>query len=464
MKKQPAKHSRNRSSSPGTNSTRSSNHNSNTNSNPSFDSSRTSRTPNSQISPLAKGASSPFFAMSNKGFRALIITYTLAMMADNVEHVISYWMMYQKFHSPELGGFAVLSHWLPFLFFSVPMGMLGERFDPRRLIQIGMVLFSLVSLGWGYFFLVDGLQMWHAMALLVLHGCAGVFWHTSTQLLLHEVVTKEELPGAVRLLATARYLGILVGPGVGGLILIGLGPTYGIFLNASFYIPTFLWLISAPYGPAFRKEARSFKIPVRGFSDIFSTFKEVSTMPVIFSMVILAGAASFLVGTSYQAQMPAFAEDLGHGDPGLLYSLLLAADAGGAFFAGLILNNKGIMRPRPRAALVLALMWSIALTSFAMSSQYPIALTLLFCAGFLELSFSSMAQTLVQLNAPEEHRGRVIGLFNMFSLGMRAGAGITVGLVGGLIGVHWSLGLAGLILTAIISVVLYAFKFKEVNT
>ena len=409
-------------------------------------------------------SSSGFSVLSNKGFRALIITYTLAMMADNVEHVISYWMMYQKFHSPELGGFAVLSHWLPFLFFSVPVGMLGERFDSRRLIQIGMVLFSLVSLGWGYLFLVDGLQVWQAMALLVLHGCAGVFWHTSTQMLLHDVVGKEELPAAVRLLATARYLGILAGPGVGGIILIGLGPIFGIFLNATFYIPTFFWLINAPYGPAFRAGSRSFKIAVRGFSDIIDTFKEVSGLPVIFSMVILAGSVSFFIGSSYQAQMPAFAEDLGHGDPGLLYSLLLAADAAGAMFAGLILNNKGIMSPRPRSALILALMWCVALVSFSLTNQYTFSLIILFIAGFIELSFSSMAQALVQLNAPEEHRGRVIGLFNMFSLGMRAGSGVTIGLVGGLIGVHYSLALAGILLALVISSLLYFFRNKGINS
>jgi len=416
------------------------------------------RTPSS--SKLQTKASA-FAIFSNKGFRALIITYTLAMTADNIEHVISYWMMYQKFHSPELGGFAVLSHWLPFLFFSVPMGMLGERFDPRRLIQIGMILFSLVSLGWGYCFWVDGLQMWQAMALLVLHGCAGVFWHTSTQILLHDVVNKEELPGAVRLLATARYLGILAGPGVGGLILIGLGPTLGIFLNATFYIPTFIWLIKAPYGPAFNAGTRSFRTAVRGLSDILATFKEVSTLPVIFTMVILAGSVSFFVGSSYQAQMPEYADHLGHGDPGLLYSMLLAADAAGALFAGLILNNKGIMTPRPKSALVLAIIWCVVLVSFALTNQYIISILLLFIAGFLELSFSSMAQALVQLNAPEDHRGRVIGLFNMFSLGMRAGSGVTVGLVGGLIGVHYSLALAGVVLALVVSALLYIYSTRE---
>ena len=404
--------------------------------------------------------SAPFLALSNKGFRALMITYILAMMADNIEHVISYWMMYQKFHSPELGGFAVLSHWLPFLFFSVPVGMLAERFDPRRLIQIGMLLFSSASIGWGYFFLTDSLEIWAAMLLLVLHGCAGVFWHTSTQILLHDVVEKEELPSAVRLLATARYLGILVGPGVGGGILIAIGPSYGIILNAFFYVPTFLWLINAPCKFAFKDPSKVLKIPVRGIADMVNTFNEVSKMPIIFSMILLVGAASFCVGTSYQAQMPGFAHDLGHGDPGLSYSILLAADAAGALLAGLILSNKGIMRPRSSSALLIALLWCLSLSMFAIINNYFYSILLLFIAGFLELAFSSMAQTLVQLNAPNEHRGRVIGLFNMFALGMRAGSGITVGLIGGVIGIHLSLALSSLFLAVLLLYLIYRFHFK----
>ena len=80
------------------------------------------------------------------------------MMADSIEHVISYWIMFQKFQSPALGGFAVLSHWLPFLLFSVYSGALADRFDPRRLIQIGMLLFMAASLGWGVLFLTDTLR------------------------------------------------------------------------------------------------------------------------------------------------------------------------------------------------------------------------------------------------------------------------------------------------------------------
>src|SRR3569623_594031 len=82
-------------------------------------------------------ASGSFAAMKSVPYRLQFIAYVLAMMADNIEHVISYWVVFQKFHSPTLGGFAVLSHWLPFLLFSVAGGGLADRFDPRRIIQCG---------------------------------------------------------------------------------------------------------------------------------------------------------------------------------------------------------------------------------------------------------------------------------------------------------------------------------------
>jgi MFS family permease len=391
-----------------------------------------------------------FAAMRHPGFQAQFSTYVLAMMADNIEHVISYWVLYQKFHSPALAGFAVVSHWLPFLLFSVLTGVLADRVDPRRLIQCGMLLFITASLGWGYFFITGTLQMWHAMVLLVIHGCAGVLWQTPNQLLLYDIVGPADLMSAVRLNATARYVGVLIGPAVGGVILLALGPAHGILLNTVFYLPLVLWLVRAPYGPRFRAGAPPPRRAVRGFADIIQTAGDIAGHSVIVSMTLLAGCSSFLVGNAYGAQMPGFAQDLGHGDPGLSYSMLLAADAAGALVAGVVLEaGRGRLPPRPRTAIVLAMLWCVALTGFTLATSYPLALMLLFTAGFFELSFNAMAQTLVQINAPLDLRGRVIGLFNMASLGLRAFSGVSVGLLGSLIGVHWSLGLSALAMLAI---------------
>ena len=125
--------------------------------------------------------------MKSRPYRTQIIAYVLAMMADNIEHVISYWVVFRKFHSPALGGFAVLSHWLPFLLFSVAVGALADR-SIRAASSSAACCCSSWLRRLGLFFITDTLQMWHAMVLLVIHGCAGVLWQTPNQLLLYDLV------------------------------------------------------------------------------------------------------------------------------------------------------------------------------------------------------------------------------------------------------------------------------------
>jgi MFS family permease len=395
-----------------------------------------------------------FAALRHPGYRAYFISSALAMMADSIEHVISYWIIFQKFHSPALGGFAVLSHWLPFLFFSLYSGALADRFDPRRIIQLGMLLFMAASLGWGLLFLTGSLEMWHAAALLVVHGFAGVLWAPAAQLLIHAIVGEQYLHSAIRLVATARYLGLLMGPAVGGLILLAMGPAWGILFNMLIYLPLIVWLWKTPYGG--RKPAAA----SRGFAEVLPMIRDAAHSRVIVSMTLLAGGASLLVGNAYQAQMPEFAHDLGHGDADFTYSMLLAADAAGALVAGLVLESRGLLQANPRTAFALAMLWCVAIGSFAAATSYPLALALLFVAGFFELSFNAMAQTLVQVHAPSEVRGRVIGLFAMASLGLRAFSGVTVGLGGSLIGVHWSLAASAAALL-LLTMALLAFTWQR---
>ena len=399
-------------------------------------------------------APASFAALRHPGFRMYFFGTATAMLADNIEHVISYWALFQKFHSPELGGFAVISHWAPFLLFSIYSGALADRFDPRRIIQLGMLIFMSVSLAWGVLFMTGSLQEWHARVLLVIHGCAGVLWGPASQLLLHEIVGPADLPSAVRLGATARYLGMLTGPAVGGLLLIAFGPAQGIFINALIYLPMILWLWKAPYGPRNRQGVAAPTRAVRGFSDLFATFRSIRDNRTVLSMVFLGALAALFVGNAYQAQMPEFASDLGHGNPGVTYSMLLAADAAGALVAGIVLESRGLLHPAARTALLLAMAWGAALGAFALVRIYPLALVLLFVAGFLELAFNSMAQALVQLAAPLAIRGRVIGVFSMAASGMRMFSGITVGIVGSLIGIHYSLPLSAALLLVALGVLL----------
>jgi MFS family permease len=173
-------------------------------------------------------------------------------------------------------------------------------------------------------------------------------------------------------------------------------------------------------------------------------------------MVALAGCVSFFVGTAFQATMPEFAHDLGTEQADFAYSALLAANAGGAVFGGFLLEGRGWLPPRVSTAMISAILWCVVIAAFAFSTSYYLSLTLLFIAGVLNLTFSSMGQTIVQLLSPPQLRGRLIGLFSMASMGLKAFSGVTVGVLGGLIGVHWSLAASAMVLLTV-TVALFAF-------
>ena len=113
----------------------------------------------------AEPAPRKFAALRNRDCRHYLFGAGLAMMADNIEHVITYWVLWEKFHSPALAGFEVISHWVPFLAFSMWFGSLADRFDCRRVIQAAQLLFMAVSVAWGVLFLTNSLRMWEAYEL-----------------------------------------------------------------------------------------------------------------------------------------------------------------------------------------------------------------------------------------------------------------------------------------------------------
>jgi MFS family permease len=396
-----------------------------------------------------------FAALRNKDFRVYFVATMLAMMADNIEHVISYWLLYEKFRSPVLAGFAVLSHWTPFLLFAVYFGALADRFDCRKVIQVAQIMYMGVSAAWAFLFFTDTIEVWHACILLVIHGMAGVLWGPGSQLLIHDIVGTEHLQSAVRLNSTSRQLGILFGPAVGGAMMLLMSPSAGLLVNTLIYLPLTVWLLTVPYTGHSRQGAAPGRRALR-WRDAFEVAREVSGNRPILTMVVLAGCVSFFVGTAFQATMPEFAHDLGTEQADFAYSALLAANAAGAVIGGFLLEGRGWLPPRVSTAMLSAILWCIAIAGFALSTNYYLSLALLFTAGILNLTFSSMGQTIVQLLAPPQLRGRLIGLFAMASMGLKAFSGLTVGVLGGLIGVHWSLAGSALALLAV-TVVLFAF-------
>ena len=403
-----------------------------------------------------------FAALRHPQYRYYFFTTALAMMADNIEHVISYWVLFQKFHSPTLAGVAVVTHWLPFLLLSVYAGALADRYDNRRIIQLAMLLYMIASIGWALLFLTNTTEQWHAIVLLTIHGIAGVLWMPASQMLIHDIVGDKNLQSAIRLNATGRQLGILIGPAVGGGLMLAFGPAVGLIVNVIIYVPLIYWLAKTSYGQRLPQKAANIR-PKGGLNETLSTIRLAAQNPLLISMVFLAGMSSFFIGNAFQAQMPEFAHDLGAGTAAFSYSLLLASNAGGAFFGGMLLEAKSLLQSSARSAIICTILWCVCMGGFALTQSFNLALVLMFLGGFFNLTFNSMSQTLVQIHAPLQIRGRMIGLYNMSNNGLRTFSGLTVGMLGAMIGIHASLAMSAFALMAIaVAMLIYSVKTKKI--
>ncbi|GAA2079130.1 MFS transporter [Pseudolysinimonas kribbensis] len=371
---------------------------------------------------------------------------SLMMGGDNMEHAITYWVMWQTFHSPILAGLAVLTHWLPHLFFSIPLGGLADRFDCRRLVQVSGLLFITASVGWGVLFATNSLQPWECVALLLVHGFASAIWKAPDQLMLYDMVGPEGVPSAVRLMATGLTLGQLVGPAIGALLLTTVGPTVAIFLNVLMYLPFITYLFITPMTGHVRDAGRR---AAAHWSDIISVLRDVPKYPAILIVMILQGAVALFIGAALMPLLPEFGGTLGVPD-GAGYAVLISSMAAGALVSGITLEAIGRIRASVRVVITTAIAYALSILVFAFSHSYALSIVALFVAGAGSLITSSTSTTIVQLTAPPERRGRFVGAAGMTSNGFQAGSGILMGLLAGALGVSGAVafGAVGILVVA----------------
>jgi MFS family permease len=388
-----------------------------------------------------------FAALRARWYKGYLTGSVLMMGGDNLEHAITYWVMWQLFHSPVLAGLAVLTHWLPHLFFSIPLGGLADRFDCRRLIQLSALLFMSVSIAWGILFATNSVQPWECVALLLVHGFASAIWKAPDQLMLYDMVGPDVLPSAVRLTATGITLGQLVGPAIGALLLFTVGPTIGMFLNVAMYLPFFVYLFIVPITGHLRDAARRAAPHLR---DIVNVLRDVPKYPSILVVMILQGSIALFIGVALMPLLPEFGALLGQSDNAFGYAVLVSSMAAGAVISGVSLEAIGRIRASTRLAIIAGIAFAASILVFALSRSYPLSIAALVVAGGSSLIAASTSTTIVQLEAPPERRGRFVGAAGMTAQGFQAGSGILIGLLAA------GLGVAGGVATAAIALLVCA--------
>ena len=268
-------------------------------------------------------------------------------------------------------------------------------------------------------------------------------------LIIHDIVGPDHLQSAIRLNALSRYFCFLLGPAIGGGLMLVIGPGPALLVNVLLYLPLTFYLFRMPYTGHRNDGGERRPMPRFSLGDTMRVLFEVRSQGRIFRMIVLAGATSLFVGNAFQAQMPEFAHQHGSEDADVWYSVLLGANAAGAVIGALLLESFPVLQGGSRAAIVCAGIWGAMMAVFPFLHNYGAAVALLVVAGVFNIAFTSMAQALVQVLAPPGSRGRVVGLFNTSMLGLRAGSGFTTGVLGAAIGVEWSLAFSSVAVVAV---------------
>ena len=126
------------------------------------------------------------------------------------------------------------------------------------------------------------------------------------QILLHDMVGAAQLQSAIRLNATSRNLSILLGPAVGGGLMLLLGPAWGLLANVLIYLPFTILLMRLPYTGHAHHEGPPRRAPSFGIGEALRIFGQIRADRRIVTMIALGGATSFFVGNAFQAQMPQY--------------------------------------------------------------------------------------------------------------------------------------------------------------
>jgi MFS family permease len=345
-------------------------------------------------------------ALRHRNYRLYWFGQMFSVMAQNMEQVAQGWLVLELTNSPLALGITGLAQAIPTIALTLVGGAVADRADRRRIMIAAQSGVALIYLILTTLVLIKLVALWQVMSLAFLSGGIRAFDRPSRMALLPQMVPREDIPNAVAIGGTIWQLCRLVGPAAAGMLiyLFGVGPTYSICCLASF-MSVCLWFgIRTSHTALAASAAGLLKNMLEGINfirrnEIFYTFMGMTFFNSIFGM-------------SYLILMPVFARDvLLVGSRG--FGFLQTAGGAGALIGTLLVAYLSDVPRLPLRAARGAAIFGALLLLFAFSRDYSISLALAFMLGLTSQFYVTAINTVLQLNLPEQLRGRVMGVYGL---------------------------------------------------
>jgi MFS family permease len=307
----------------------------------------------------------------------------------------------------------------PILLLTLVGGVIADRLDRRHVLMGSQVVQMSTAFALTALVYTGHIRIWHVLTLSVITGVAQAFGGPAHHSLMPSLVDKEHLPNAIAFNAIQFNLARVIGPLLAGAALTAFGMVACFGLNGLSFVAVIIALLMLHARPPAATTGRSIKEEMKG------GFAYVRSNPSMVGLATLGFMGTFL-GSPLLTFLPVFAKDVLGGDVAQ-YTRLMSWAGAGAVAGALGVAWLGKFQHMGRAVLALQVAMGVVIILFA-NTRLPLAnALLLFTGGACMVMVFATLQSLVQLRAPNELRGRVMSIYMMaFRGGMPLGS-----LVGG---------------------------------
>ena len=333
-------------------------------------------------------------------FRLLITARFLWSLGQQIFNIAMSLLIFDRTRSPLALGLIGLASFLPGLCLTLVSGPIADRFDRRLITIVCFVIASGASLG--VLTIGPGIDVFWLYFAVVLLGAARAFASPATAALLPNVVPLSELGNALAWNNSLGQIANISGPMFGGFLYAAGRMAPFACCVAFFCVAAGLMIAMAPR-PPLRGRRVDWQSLIAGYHYIWSRSVILGALTLDLVAVILGGATALL---------PIYAIEVFHSGPEAV-GVLRAANSLGALAAAVIIAIRPLQRKTGRLMFVSVAIFGAATVGFGLSTHIAPAIIFLFVAGAADQISVVIRQILVQIQTPDEMRGRVSAAFSI---------------------------------------------------
>ena len=344
-------------------------------------------------------------ALRHRDFRRLFSGFLASGFATQMVAVAVGWQVYAIHQSAFDLGLIGLAEFLPLPLLALPAGQIADRL-PRMRLFAGSIVAEAIVAGLLLLVTIEGAtELWPFVALAALTGVTQAFGAPAGRSLTPEIVPTELLAGALALRSVAGQLATVAGPAVGGL-LFAIQPEAVYVIAVVMLAASAAWVVMVP-DPGSADAGG--QVPRR--ESLLGGIRLIRATPILLGAITLDLFAVLFGGAV--ALLPLFARSILHTGPFGL-GVLRSAPAVGALVAGVRLARRPLGRHAGRTLLLVVGAFGVSMIVFGLSRWLWLSLVALVVSGFVDMISMNIRSTIAALATPNELRGRVNAVENVF--------------------------------------------------